>query len=147
MMPWLKLSISFFWTKVNQKGYFQTKTKKVNISNEFCIFKLVWGSKFQLKMTTLIFGGTFVQNWFPKKLHFCMSPWSLLTTLTSFERWPTDTTTLQVYSPSNRWGNKECSEYSFCKKFTFVIYLPNYLFIWIVEPWSVPSIFKTLDKI
>ena len=136
MMPWLKLSISFFWIKVNQKGYFQTKTKKVNISNEFCMFKLVWGpnftlksfkfwdqifpksiflvqnrkspyhnwilhirfrlgSKFQLKMTTLIFGGKFVQNWFPKKLHFCMSPWSLLTILTSFERWPTDTTTHQ----------------------------------------------------
>ena len=44
--------------------------------------------------------------------------------------------------------NKECSGYIFCKKFTFDINLLNYLFIWIVQHWhwSVPSIFKNLEK-
>ena len=37
-------------------------------------------------------------------------------------------------------------KYLFCKKFTLDINLPNYLFIGIVDHWSVPSIFKTLGK-
>ena len=42
---------------------------------------------------------------------------------------------------------KNAVKYLFCKKITFDINLPNYLFIGIVDHWSVPSIFKTLGKI
>ena len=35
--------------KLTKKGYFHTKTKKVNITNEFCIFKLVWVLNFYFK--------------------------------------------------------------------------------------------------
>ena len=34
---------------------------------------------------------------------------------------------------NKEWDNKECSEYLFCKEFTFDINLLNYLFISIVE--------------
>ena len=37
----LKLLILIFWTKFAQKGYFQSKMKKVNSIIEFCIFELV----------------------------------------------------------------------------------------------------------
>ena len=37
----LKLIILGFWIKFTQKRYFQSKTDKVNITNEFCIFELV----------------------------------------------------------------------------------------------------------
>ena len=37
----LKLTILIFWTKFAQKGYFQSKTEKVNVTIEFCIFELV----------------------------------------------------------------------------------------------------------
>ena len=122
--------------KVNQKGYFQRKTKKVNITNEFWIFKLVWVpnftlksvefwdqicpkrvfqvknrkssyhnwilhirlslvSKFQLKMTILIFWAKFAQNWFSKKSYFCLCSCSLLTILTLLAMWPIDAAMLQ----------------------------------------------------
>ena len=35
-----KLTILIFWTKFAQKGYFWSKTNKVNIIIEFCIFEL-----------------------------------------------------------------------------------------------------------
>ena len=35
-----------FWTTFARKGYFQLKTKKVNIPIEFCIFELVQVSSF-----------------------------------------------------------------------------------------------------
>ena len=37
----LKLIILIFWTKYVQKGYFQSKMVKSNITIEFCILKLV----------------------------------------------------------------------------------------------------------
>ena len=37
----LKLIILFFLIKFSQKGYFWSKTEKVNITIEFCIVKLV----------------------------------------------------------------------------------------------------------
>ena len=42
----LKHTILIFWTKFDQKGYFQLKTEKVNTTIEFCIFKLVWVPSF-----------------------------------------------------------------------------------------------------
>ena len=37
----LELTIPILWTKFAQKGYFQSKTKKVNITVESCLFELV----------------------------------------------------------------------------------------------------------
>ena len=36
-----KLTILIFWTKVAQKAYFPSKTEKLNITTEFCIFQFV----------------------------------------------------------------------------------------------------------
>ena len=36
----VKLTILIFWTKIVQKGYFWSKTEKVNTIIEFCIFEL-----------------------------------------------------------------------------------------------------------
>ena len=36
-----QLIILIFWTKFSQKGYFQSKTNKMNITIEFYIFELV----------------------------------------------------------------------------------------------------------
>ena len=44
----LKLTILIFWTKFGQKGYFRSKTEKVNITIEFCIFELVQVPNFSL---------------------------------------------------------------------------------------------------
>ena len=49
-----------FWSKFTQKGYFQSKTEKVNNTIELCTFKL--DSEFQLKLTTLIFGINIAQE-------------------------------------------------------------------------------------
>ena len=38
----LWIGILIFWTKFPQKGLFRSKTKKVNNTIEFCIFKLVY---------------------------------------------------------------------------------------------------------
>ena len=45
-----------FWTNFVQKGYFQSKTEKVNTTTELCIFELVLVSKFQFKLIILFFG-------------------------------------------------------------------------------------------
>ena len=44
----LKLTILIFWTKFLEKGYFRSKTEKVNTTIEFCIFELVWVPNFSL---------------------------------------------------------------------------------------------------
>ena len=36
-----RLRILIFWTKCGLKSYFKSKTEKVNITIEFCIFELV----------------------------------------------------------------------------------------------------------
>ena len=36
-----RLIIFIFWTKFAQKGYFQSETRKMNITTEFCMFELV----------------------------------------------------------------------------------------------------------
>ena len=41
-----KKTILNFGTKLVQKGCLQSDTEKVNITIEFCIFELVWGSNF-----------------------------------------------------------------------------------------------------
>ena len=35
-----KLTILIFWTKFTQKGHLRSKSEKVNITTEFCTFKL-----------------------------------------------------------------------------------------------------------
>ena len=112
------------WDQIFPKRVFLVQNKKSSHHNWILHIWLRLGSKFQLKLPIFTFWTKFVQNWYSKKLHFCMCPWSLLTVLDLFGRKPTDTTTL-----------------------IFDINLPNYLFIWIVEHWSVPSIFKTSEKI
>ena len=63
-----KQTILTLGTKFDQREYFQSKMKKVNITIKFCIFEL--GNKFQFRQTILIFWTT--QFWFfgpnfPKK--------------------------------------------------------------------------------
>ena len=113
-----------FFDQMFSKRVFLFQNRKSSQRNWILHIRLRLGSKFHLKLTILIFWTKFNQNWYSKKLHFCMCPWSLLTILDLFGIKPTDTTTL-----------------------IFDINLPNYLFIWIVEHWSVPSIFKTSEKI
>ena len=45
----LKVTILMFWTKFGQKGYFYSKTKKMNITIEFCMFELLLVPNFSLK--------------------------------------------------------------------------------------------------
>ena len=45
----LQLIILSFWTKFAQKGYFYSKTRKMNITIEFCMFQLVLVRNFSLK--------------------------------------------------------------------------------------------------
>ena len=135
-----------FWDNFFIKVHFWSKTEKVYITVEFCISDLGLVPNFSSKWQILIFWTKFAQNWFSKILHFCMCPWSLVTILTLFARLPKTQQHFSVYSPSSRRDNKECNEYLFCKKFTFDLNVRNYLFIWVVKHWSVPSIFKTLEK-
>ena len=44
----LKLTSLIFWIMFVQKGYFQSKTNKMNSTIEFCIFELVWVTDFNL---------------------------------------------------------------------------------------------------
>ena len=44
----LKLTSLIFWTKFLPKGYFQSKTNKMNTTIEFCIFELVLVPNFRL---------------------------------------------------------------------------------------------------
>ena len=47
----LDLKILILWTKFAQKGYFRSKTKKANITIEFCInIRIRLASKFSLKV-------------------------------------------------------------------------------------------------
>ena len=135
-----------FWDQIFPKRVFLVQNRKSSHHNWILHIWLRLGSKFQFKLTILIFWTKFAQNWYSKKLHFCMYPWSLLTILNLFARWQQTRQHFSVSSVSSCRDNRECSEYLFCKKFTFEINLPNYLFIWIVKHWSVPSIFKTLEK-
>ena len=131
-----------FETKFFQKGYFYSKTEKVHI-NWIMHIRLRLGSKFQIKLAILIFWTKFAKNWNSKKSHFCMCPWSLLIKL--IPKVANRHNNISVSSYSSHRDSKECSKI-FCKKFTFGINLPNYIFIGIADHWSVPSIFKTLGK-
>ena len=51
-----------FWTKFAQKGYSPSKTEKVNIAIEFCIFKLAYTPNVKLKLKILIFWTKFTQR-------------------------------------------------------------------------------------
>ena len=61
----LKLTILIFWTKFVQKGYFQSKTEKVNITIKFCIFKLVQVPNFSLHWQFWFFWTKFAQKGYP----------------------------------------------------------------------------------
>ena len=43
-----KLTILVFWTKLGQKGYFASKSEKINTIIQFCIFKSVYIRNFSL---------------------------------------------------------------------------------------------------
>ena len=63
----LKLIISSFWTKFAQKRYFHSKTGKVNITIEFCIFDLVYVPSFSLKLVSASFKASFAK-WLSARL-------------------------------------------------------------------------------
>ena len=60
-----KLAILIFWTKFAQKGYFQSKTEKINIAIEIWIFELVKVKHFSLKWHFWCFGPNFPKTLFP----------------------------------------------------------------------------------
>ena len=86
-----------FWIRFAQKEYFQSKPKKVNTTNEFCIFQLVSVPSFSLNWQFCSFEPNLTEKRYfrskTEKLHFCMRPWSLLNISNFFAREPTDTTT------------------------------------------------------
>ena len=75
----LKVTILIFWAKFTQKGCFWSKTEKVNITIEFCIFELVGVPSFSLDEQ-----GCFRSN--TENLRLCVCPWSFLTILNFFAR-------------------------------------------------------------
>ena len=44
----LKLTILIFWTKYAQKGCFQQKTEKMNITIEFCLFQSMFAQGYHV---------------------------------------------------------------------------------------------------
>ena len=47
-----QISLGDFLSKFPQKGYSRSKTEKVNITIELCIFEFSLGTKFYLKLNT-----------------------------------------------------------------------------------------------
>ena len=105
-------TILIFGAKLAQKGYFRSKTEKVNSTIEFYLFKVV--QSFSLNWPIEILMNW--QFWFlsenlskqgisrlkHKKCIFCVHPLSWLTIL-SFSAWrPTDTEVFNVSPPSSR---------------------------------------------
>ena len=85
----LKPTILFFWTKFFQKGYFWSKTQKVNIITEFCIFELIWVPNFRIFWAKFSQKGHFRSK--TENSHLCVCPCSFLTILNFFTREQTDT--------------------------------------------------------
>ena len=61
----LKLTILIFWTKFAQKGYFQSKSEKMNTTNKFCIFKSVYIPNFSLNWQFYFFWPDLPKKLFP----------------------------------------------------------------------------------
>ena len=59
-----KQTIFYFGAKVAQKGYFWSKTKQLNITIEFCIFKLVNLSNFSLNTHFWFFRPNLPKKWY-----------------------------------------------------------------------------------
>ena len=108
----LKPTILIFGAKFAQKGYFRSKTAKVNSTIEFYLFKVVqsfslnWPIEILMNWQFWFFIRKFVQTaYFPsktQKVHFCVHPLSWLTIL-NFSAWrPTDTAVFNVSSRSSR---------------------------------------------
>ena len=82
-----EMTILIFWTKVTQKGYSPSKTEKVKITTEFCIFELVQLPNFSLTLQCWFFGPNLPKKswnyelafpydillWFPTILNFFFS--------------------------------------------------------------------------
>ena len=58
----LKLTILNFWTKFTQKGHFQSKMEKLNITIEFSILELEYIPNFSLKWQFWYFGPNFLEK-------------------------------------------------------------------------------------
>ena len=63
----LKLKNLIFWTKFSQQGCFRSKTKRVNATIAFCIFKLLWVPDFTLTNNFKFWDQIFLKNVFPVK--------------------------------------------------------------------------------
>ena len=76
----LKLTIFIFWTKLAQKGCFQSKTDAKNTAIEFWIFELIWVAIFFPEQANLNFWTKYIQKRYlgpkPKKVNvpieFCI---------------------------------------------------------------------------
>ena len=55
----LKMTILTFCTKFAQKGYFRSKTEKVNTAIKFCITEFFWVPNFSLNWQSSFFGPNF----------------------------------------------------------------------------------------
>ena len=97
-LPNLTLSSFEFLDQIFQKRVFLVQNRKISHHNWNLHIWLRLGSKFKLKLTILIFWSKIAQNWYSKKLYFCMCPWSLFTVLNLFARWPTDMTFQCLFS-------------------------------------------------
>ena len=60
-----KPTILIFWTKFAQKGYFQSKSEKMNTTIELCKFKSVYIPHFSLNWQFQIFGPNMPKKLFP----------------------------------------------------------------------------------
>ena len=96
-VPNFTLNSFEFWDQIFPKSVFLVQNRRSSHHNWIPHIWLSLGFKFIFKLTILISWTKFAQNWYSKKLHFCMCPWSLLTILNLFARWPTDTTTFQCF--------------------------------------------------
>ena len=76
-----------FWDQIFPKTVFLVQNRKSSHYNWILHIWLRISSKFQFKQSISSFWTKFSQNWYSKKLYFCMCPW--------WPRWPTDTTTFQ----------------------------------------------------
>ena len=67
----LKQTILIIWTKFFQKGYFQSKAEKLNITIEFCIFELVQVPNFKINWQFWFFGPNLQKRAFVVEIGKC----------------------------------------------------------------------------
>ena len=111
------------WTKFAQKGCFRSKTEKMNIIDWILHIWISSGTKFQLKLTSLIFFTKLA----PKKnfrlktenSHLWVRPWSLITILNTGADWHNGillSLLLLVAETIIFWWFKTEAQFEFCQQ-------------------------------